>query len=330
MAGGPVFVYTEIMLMIVWDEPKRQANLAKHGLDFADLDEGFFLASVVVPAKDGRHMAISEGRAARLMASDAAQGKKHLSSGRIQAIFASEGMPLGECRLKPLPRLDNDDAETANSAELERQGHLVMARSIWAIAAACAITLSTSAGADAQQQIIQPSFDLNWGESIADVEARYQVVNRDTSTPGITLLFLAGDQFPSNTDTVAAAFSEEFGLMKVVWNSENFTEDPFGNQGKAEFDKLYDTLARKLGPGDKTTIVGLVLWNERDEFYQCLDHAGCGGWIAFWRGTDSEDSVAMLQLKGLSRGVGYLSYGVESPDWYVWQGRRKDGDASKF
>lgn len=45
-------------LMIVWDEPKRLTNLAKHGLDFADLDEGFFLASLVIPAKGGRHMAI--------------------------------------------------------------------------------------------------------------------------------------------------------------------------------------------------------------------------------------------------------------------------------
>lgn len=42
------------MLMIVWDEPKRQKNLAKHSLDFADLDQGFFLGSLVVPAKDGQ------------------------------------------------------------------------------------------------------------------------------------------------------------------------------------------------------------------------------------------------------------------------------------
>lgn len=46
------------MLMIVWDEPKRQSNLAKHGLDFADLDEDFFLSSMVIPAKNGRQMAI--------------------------------------------------------------------------------------------------------------------------------------------------------------------------------------------------------------------------------------------------------------------------------
>lgn len=46
------------MLMIVWDEPKRQGNLAKHGMDFADLDEEFFLSSTVLPAQKGRHMAI--------------------------------------------------------------------------------------------------------------------------------------------------------------------------------------------------------------------------------------------------------------------------------
>jgi uncharacterized DUF497 family protein len=46
------------MLTIVWDTPKRERNLLKHGLDFADLDEEFFLSSLVVPAKDGRHMAI--------------------------------------------------------------------------------------------------------------------------------------------------------------------------------------------------------------------------------------------------------------------------------
>jgi hypothetical protein len=35
------FVYTTRM-EIVWDEPKRLANLDKHDLDFADLNEAFF------------------------------------------------------------------------------------------------------------------------------------------------------------------------------------------------------------------------------------------------------------------------------------------------
>ena len=37
--------------------------MAEHeGLDFADLDMGFFMGSVVVPAKPGRSMAISPFR----------------------------------------------------------------------------------------------------------------------------------------------------------------------------------------------------------------------------------------------------------------------------
>lgn len=47
-------------MKITWDEPKRQANLVKHGLDFADLTLEFFLTAYVEPAKEGRKLAIGE------------------------------------------------------------------------------------------------------------------------------------------------------------------------------------------------------------------------------------------------------------------------------
>lgn len=45
---------------IVWDEPKRLANLDKHGLDFADLNEIFFDNALVIPShnKSKRWVAI--------------------------------------------------------------------------------------------------------------------------------------------------------------------------------------------------------------------------------------------------------------------------------
>jgi uncharacterized protein len=45
---------------IVWDEPKRLANLNKHGLDFADLNETFFDNALVIPShnKSKRWVAI--------------------------------------------------------------------------------------------------------------------------------------------------------------------------------------------------------------------------------------------------------------------------------
>lgn len=45
-------------MIILWDERKRAVKLAQHGMDFAALTVEFFLGSMVVPARDGRSMAI--------------------------------------------------------------------------------------------------------------------------------------------------------------------------------------------------------------------------------------------------------------------------------
>lgn len=46
-------------MKIVYDPPKRAANLLKHGLDFADLEDGaFFETALVRPTKQGRFQAI--------------------------------------------------------------------------------------------------------------------------------------------------------------------------------------------------------------------------------------------------------------------------------
>jgi uncharacterized protein len=45
-------------MFIVWDEPKRLANIDKHGQDFADLTLEFFERSRVVRARPPRWKAI--------------------------------------------------------------------------------------------------------------------------------------------------------------------------------------------------------------------------------------------------------------------------------
>lgn len=52
------FVATKKSVRIIWDEPKRLANLDKHGMDFADLNEKFFDTAVVLQAKRDRYRAI--------------------------------------------------------------------------------------------------------------------------------------------------------------------------------------------------------------------------------------------------------------------------------
>ena len=45
-------------MMIVWDESKRLTNLARHGLDFADLDPDFFADAILSPSVEGRSLAV--------------------------------------------------------------------------------------------------------------------------------------------------------------------------------------------------------------------------------------------------------------------------------
>ena len=47
-------------MKIVWDEPKRLANLDKHGLDFADLNETFFDDALVLPTYNKRWAGIGK------------------------------------------------------------------------------------------------------------------------------------------------------------------------------------------------------------------------------------------------------------------------------
>jgi uncharacterized DUF497 family protein len=42
---------------IVWDEPKRQANIVKHGLDFADIGPEFFDEAILQPSHSDRFLA---------------------------------------------------------------------------------------------------------------------------------------------------------------------------------------------------------------------------------------------------------------------------------
>jgi uncharacterized protein len=48
-------------MKIVWDEPKRLANLDKHGLDFADLNETFFDTALVIPSHNSRRRWVAIG-----------------------------------------------------------------------------------------------------------------------------------------------------------------------------------------------------------------------------------------------------------------------------
>jgi uncharacterized protein len=57
------------MVRIVWDEPKRLANLDRHGLDFRTVTLAFFVSALVRPTREDRRQAIGylDGRAVSLV-----------------------------------------------------------------------------------------------------------------------------------------------------------------------------------------------------------------------------------------------------------------------
>jgi uncharacterized DUF497 family protein len=75
---------------IVWDEPKRLANLDKHDLDFRDLDIAYFEGSVVVPARDGRLAAIGRLGGQALTVIFAAWGTEAISVVSMRPASAKE------------------------------------------------------------------------------------------------------------------------------------------------------------------------------------------------------------------------------------------------
>jgi uncharacterized protein len=66
-------------MRIVWDEPKRLANIASHGMDFAELDEAFFETSAIVPTKFGRLAAVGHHRRKIILVVFVALGTEGLS-----------------------------------------------------------------------------------------------------------------------------------------------------------------------------------------------------------------------------------------------------------
>ena len=66
-------------MKIVWDEPKRLANIARHEMDFADLDEAFFESAVIVPGKLGRLVAVGRHSLGIILVAFAALGTEGIS-----------------------------------------------------------------------------------------------------------------------------------------------------------------------------------------------------------------------------------------------------------
>ena len=159
---------------------------------------------------------------------------------------------------------------------------------------------------------VQAPAGFKWGQTQAKI--KQQGITFEKCEPVETFVFCQTRKAPkplSFADFYSLVFVDN-RLQKVQIAGNDITDDPSGREGKELFAKVKRQLTAKYGqPSDEREIVGLKLWDEYDEFYQCLDYAGCGLWSAIWK----HDGSVVIELKGVSRGKGWLNLIYESKDW---------------
>lgn len=153
-------------------------------------------------------------------------------------------------------------------------------------------------------------FGLKWGMTKSDFEKLGITIVLKKKQENLTIYKSSSVPKPlSGFSEYSYVFSDE-KLVKIMAIGDMISDDAYGEKGKEKFSNLYDALTQKYGAeenGAKT--VGLKLFKEPDEFYQCLKYQGCGMWTAIFK-TNSKSIV--LDLAGVARGTGYVNILVEA------------------
>jgi len=160
------------------------------------------------------------------------------------------------------------------------------------------------------------AFGLAWGMTKVQVEKLG--VKLEPSSAKLGIETLTTEKLPKNVSIAEAyslTFDRKHNLQKVMMVSKDIDNDPYGSEGKKKYAELKESLITKYGqPSDVLEKVGGKLWDEKDEFYQCLAYAGCGMWVALFEDKTSGQNIG-LQLEGMTRGKGYIHLIYEGPKW---------------
>lgn len=171
------------------------------------------------------------------------------------------------------------------------------------------LLIFTSASVCASEGFPNP-FGLTWGMSEASLLKLGFA--RPSSDSGSLHIFTSKEvPKPWSEAEMYAAVTYNDQLVKVIAVSKSFSGDIAGSEGKAAYEKINRVLANKYGkPARHMEKMGLKLYTEYDEFYQCLKYAGCG---LYFTSYDISNGTIGVDLEGESRGKGYLKITYESP-----------------
>ncbi|MDX5364592.1 MAG: hypothetical protein LPJ91_10605 [Pseudazoarcus pumilus] len=158
-------------------------------------------------------------------------------------------------------------------------------------------------------------FGLYWGESSAEIKVRgVDLIQTDRDGD---FVFYSTNKAPkhfSDAEFYALVVHLKYGLQKVTMVTKDIKGDITGSSGKGRYSEIKLAISQKYGSSEGSfEYSGRRLFDGYDEFYQCLRYDGCGSWVSFWK-IDQGGRIS-LELKGLSRGEGYLMLTYEGPIW---------------
>ena len=106
-------------MKILWDEPKRLANLDKHGLDFADLNESFFDNALVLPSYRKRWRGIGKTIRGVVVVVFVTWARKRSASSACDRPAETKGNSMPNTKRKGYSA--RDLREVSNSPELTKE-----------------------------------------------------------------------------------------------------------------------------------------------------------------------------------------------------------------
>lgn len=184
------------------------------------------------------------------------------------------------------------------------------------------VTLLLPLAVSAQSVEKEAPFGLSWGMSYDQLDKLDVLLTEVSNTDG--MLIYKTTSLPKNLseiDYYLLVVTKKRGLQKISVIGETIGEDPSGRKGKEKYDYFVGIVSDRYG--ERETVAehfGTRLYDEVDEFYQCLDYSGCGMWVSLWK---NKGITAAVQIEGISRGEGYVTIQIEGPNWSKILGDRE-------
>jgi len=160
-------------------------------------------------------------------------------------------------------------------------------------------------------------FGFEWGQTKSDLSYKGVDLLDCSVSESIPIESCKANNSPkkfSKADFFFLYFASDDGLHKVSMLGQDIKSDAYGTNGKEQYRSLKTSLTKKYGkPSDVFEWTGRELYKDADEFYECLKYQGCGNQVSYW--LEGVEGTITLELKGVSRGAGFLQLTYESKRW---------------